>query len=290
MWRELIRRKDVIARDGAKLRAYVAGTEGPTLVLASGLGGPLSAWRYQIAHFAQRYQVVSWDYRGLFDSALAHPDDPVDVASQADDLTRVLDHLGTEQAVVVGWSMGVQVALEHYRNRPDRTTHLVLINGTAGRPFDGLFVPGAGRLLPPLIDRAHRYHRAGGRLLRRAARTRSVLDVFQRMGTLTTALPPDLLEELALEFAQIDVGVYLRTLRALGQHDAAAELGGINVPALVIAGGRDVFTPKKQAEHLARAIERAELVVVPEATHYAATEYPDLVNQRIEAFLTRHRS
>ncbi|HVJ20676.1 MAG TPA: alpha/beta hydrolase [Polyangiaceae bacterium] len=290
MWRELIERQDVTAQDGAKLRAYVAGKEGPTLVLASGLGGPVSAWRYQIAHFARQYRVVSWDYRGLFGSALARPDDPVDVAIQASDLERVLDHLGTKQAIVVGWSMGVQVALEHYRRRPERTTHLVLINGTAGRPFEGVLMPGAGRLLPPLLRRAHYFHRAGGRLLRRAARTRAALDVVQRMGSLTTALPPDLLEELALEFAEIDLGVYLRTLRALGEHDAHPELGDVNVPALVIAGGRDVFTPKEQAERMARAMERSELVVVPGATHYTATEFPDVVNQRIEAFLARHRS
>jgi len=290
MWRDLVERLDVSARDGARLRAYVAGRDGPTLVLASGLGGPLSAWRYQIAHFARRYRVVSWDYRGLFGSELAHHDDPVDVAVQASDLERVLDHLGADKAVVVGWSMGVQVALEHYRRRPERTSHLVLINGTAGRPFDGLLLPGAGIFLPPLLERVQRFHGIGGRLLRRAARTRAALDVVQRMGTWTTALPGDLLEELALEFAEIDLQVYFRTLRALGQHDAHPELGGIDVPALVIAGARDVFTPKKQAERMARAIGHAELVVIPGGTHYTATEYPHLVNERIEAFLARHGS
>jgi pimeloyl-ACP methyl ester carboxylesterase len=250
----------------------------------------VSAWRYQIAHFARHYRVVSWDYRGLFGSSLARPDDPVDVGIQASDLERVLDHLGSERAIVVGWSMGVQVALEYYRRRPERTSHLVLINGTAGRPFDSLFVPGANWFLPPLLARAHRFHETGGRLLRRAAQTPAALGVFQRMATLTTELPPALLHELAQEFAAIDLGVYLRTLRALGEHDAHQELRDVRVPALVIAGARDVFTPQRQSERMAREIGRAELVVVPKGTHYTATEFPEIVNQRIEAFLARHRS
>lgn len=288
MWRERIERLNITARDGATLRTYVAGQTGPTLVLASGLGGPVSAWRYQIAHFATRYRVVSWDYRGLFGSSLARPGDPVDVASHASDLEQVLGELGAERAVVVGWSMGVQVALEHHRRWPGRTSHLVLINGTAGSPFHGLVVPGAGFVIPSLLERAQRFHRAGGRLLRRAARTRAALDLVQRVGGWTTSLPAELLLELAVEFAAIDVEVYLRTLRALGEHDAHQGLAAVDVPTLVIAGERDVFTPKRLAERMVRELRRGELVVVPRGTHYTATEFPDLVNGRIEAFLERH--
>ncbi len=67
------------------------------------------------------------------------------------------------EAVVVGWSMGVQVALEHHASFPQRTSHLVLINGTAGRPFSSLPLPGTSVLMPPLLRRAPtlRRHRDG---------------------------------------------------------------------------------------------------------------------------------
>ncbi len=291
MWRrEDVQRLSVRTRDGTELCAYLAGERGPIMVLASGLGGPVSAWRYQIAHFSRSYRVVSWDYRGLFSSTSAKPDHPVDVATQAEDLECLLDHVNARAAVVVGWSMGVQVALEHHARFPQRASHLVLINGTAGRPFAGLPLPGASVFLPPLLRRAQRFHRTAGKLLRRAARTPSALGLVQKMGSLTTALPPELLAELALEFASIDLEVYLRTLRALGEHEGHALLERVRVPTLVIAGERDIFTPKRLSEHMVRRLSRAELMIVPRGTHYSATEYPEIVNRRIDAFLERHRS
>ncbi len=276
------------ARDGQELCAYIAGEDGPLMVLASGLGGPVSAWRYQISHFSRRYRVASWDYRGLFRSASGRAQHAVDIGTQAEDLECLLSALSGERAIVVGWSMGVQVALEHHSRFPARTSHLVLINGTAGRPFNGLPVPGAAHLLPPLLRRAQRFHRTGTKLLQRAARTPAALGLVQKMGSLTTALPPELLAELAREFSGIDVGVYLRTLQALGEHEGDELLERVRVPALVIAGARDVFTPKRLSEHMVRKLARAEFMVVPKGTHYSATEFPEIVNRRIDAFLERY--
>jgi pimeloyl-ACP methyl ester carboxylesterase len=288
MWRDDVQRLTIIARDGARLCAYTAGEGGPALVLASGLGGPVSAWRYQFEHFSKRYRVLSWDYRGLYASANGQPNHAVDVATQASDLECLLEQTGARRAIVVGWSMGVQVALEHHARWPERTSHLVLINGTSGRPFETLPLPGAARVLPSLLRRARRYHHTGSRLLKRAARTPVALDLVQRVGSLTTALRPELLEELALEFAHIDVEVYLRTLQALGEHQGDELLEKVRVPTLVIAGARDRFTPHKLARRMVDRLPQAELLVLPRGTHYIASEFPELVNQRIDAFLERH--
>ena len=59
MWRDQVRSLSITARDGPKLCAYLCGERGPVMVLASGLGGPYSAWRYQLGHFSKRYRVVS---------------------------------------------------------------------------------------------------------------------------------------------------------------------------------------------------------------------------------------
>jgi pimeloyl-ACP methyl ester carboxylesterase len=278
----------VTSRDGAELTAYVAGASGPVLVLASGLGGPFSAWRYQIAHFSKRFRILSWDYRGLFESRLPAAHSPVDVATQAADLDLLLDRIGAERAVVVGWSMGVQVALEYHASFPHRTSHLVLINGTAGRPFASLPLPGTAVLMPPLLRRVQRFGDTGTALLKRAAEARTGISVLQTLSSLATELAPDVAAELFGEFSRIDLGTYLRTLQALGEHDRHDLLGQVNVPSLVIAGARDRFTPMRLSELMAREIRNAELVVVPKGTHYSATEFPDFVNRHIEAFLARN--
>lgn len=278
----------VLSKDGAELTAYVAGGSGPVLVLASGLGGPVSAWRHQIAHFSKRFRILTWDYRGLFESRLPSEESPVDVATQAADLELLLDRIGAERAIVAGWSMGVQVALEHHASFPERASHLVLINGTAGRPFDSLPIPGMAALVPSLLRRVRPYGSQGTLLLRRAAQARAGLSALRALSSLATELSPELAAELFGEFSQIDLSVYLRTLQALGEHDRRDVLARVSVPSLIIAGGRDVFTPKRLSEHMAREIRTAELVVVPKGTHYSATEFPDFVNRHIDAFLARN--
>lgn len=82
--------------------------------------------------------------------------------------------------------------------------------------------------------------------------------------------------------------VYTRMLEQLGEHDAHDVLRRIQVPVLMVAGGRDSMTPRVAAERVARGVERGELFVVPEGTHYIAVEYPSVLNERIERFHREH--
>src|SRR5262249_49475715 len=152
-------------RDGEPLAAYLAGTQGPLLCLANGLGGPVSAFRHQIEHFESRCRVLTWDYRGLYGSRGRTPPARVDVAAHAQDLEDVVRSIGDEPAVVLGWSMGVQVALELARTAPARVSALVLVSGAGGRPMTNLRLPHTELWLPGLIERVRPYHAVGARLL-----------------------------------------------------------------------------------------------------------------------------
>src|SRR5512138_2664709 len=124
----------VTARDGTSLATYSAGMPGsPVIVLANGLGGNIAAWRYLVEHFSPRFRVLSWDYRGLYKSGPApEPADGYRMDRQIDDLADVLEAEEVDKAVFVGWSMGVQVLFEFWRNHPARFAGLVQINGAAG--------------------------------------------------------------------------------------------------------------------------------------------------------------
>ncbi|HEX6767372.1 MAG TPA: alpha/beta hydrolase, partial [Polyangiaceae bacterium] len=80
----------------------------------------------------------------------------------------------------------------------------------------------------------------------------------------------------------------LRTLRALNEHDGAGALARVTTPVLVVTGSRDLLLPPRVASDLAARLPRAELYVVPDGTHYAPAEFPDLVNARIDRFLAQH--
>ena len=125
-------------RDGASLAGYEAGRSGPLLLLANGLGGPVSAFRHQLDHFGHRYRVLTWDYRGLYGSRSSRPPARVDIRAHAEDLEDLFATVGAEKPILVGWSMGVQVVLELCARRPELASALVLINGTSRQPFSSL--------------------------------------------------------------------------------------------------------------------------------------------------------
>ena len=83
----------------------------------------------------------------------------------------------------------------------------------------------------------------------------------------------------------VDFPMFLRMLRAAGEHDARDLLPRIEVPVLVIAGDRDTFTPPYLAREMAAAIPRCRLVIVPGGTHVAPIEQPDLVGAAIRQYL-----
>ncbi len=276
-------------RDGAPLAGYVFGTAEPVLVLANGLGGPLSAFRHQVSHFERHFRVLTWDYRGLYGSRGTAAPVRVDVSAQTDDLEDLMDAARVKAAVVVGWSMGVQVALELAVRAPERVSELVLINGAHGKPMANLRVPSAARFLPFLLERARRHHALGSRLVARAARFRFGAELARHLRLVSPRLGSDEILDFAREFQEIDLDVYLRTLAALEHHDPTLSLDRVSARALVIAGGRDPLYSPRVAERLSRSLRHGEYYVVPNATHYAPLEFPELVNARIDAFLARPR-
>ncbi len=77
---------------------------------------------------------------------------------------------------------------------------------------------------------------------------------------------------------------FIGQLEIMGEHDAWDLLPLIDVPVLIVAGTRDVFTPRSAAERMARRTRGSEIMIIPGATHYAALEYPEMLNLRLEKF------
>ena len=96
-------------RDGVEL-AYEdtdpSGT-GVPLVMLHGWGQTQAMFRHQLADLAPDRRVVTLDQRGHGRSAKPHHG--YRIARLARDVQEFLDHLGVEEADVLGWSMGVSV-------------------------------------------------------------------------------------------------------------------------------------------------------------------------------------
>jgi len=276
--------------DATHLVYYTVGDREPsprtTIILANGLGGTHSAWRHQIGFLRDRYRFVTWDYRGLFGSGRPRDPKAFSMDHQVRDLFAILDREEIEQAILVGWSMGVQVCLEALRRKPSLARGLVLINGTFGRPFTTL--PGgrvSATLVPQAISMLRRFHGVTSDALRRVVGWPETIGWLKRIGFVGSELDEEVFADVVAAFSSMDLDAYFRTLNALGEHDANDVLPMIRVPTLVITGERDLMTPRRTAERIAATIPESELLVVRGGTHYTAVEFPELVNLRVDRFL-----
>jgi pimeloyl-ACP methyl ester carboxylesterase len=280
-----------IGPDGTRLfvqsRVGGHGARAVHLIFSDGVLCDGFIWKYAWPALAKSHPVVHWHYRGHGRSAAPAEPEHVEIVDHAADLDAVRRHVGDPPCVLVGHSMGCQVALEAYRLRPQGVRGLVLVCGSSGHvtsTFHG--VPLLDLILPSLLGIAQKMPDVVRALWSRvppylaftiAARAHEIDPARVRA--------EDFLPYLS-HMTHVDFPMFLRMLRAAGQHDARDLLPNINVPVLVVAGDRDTFTPPYLASEMAEAIPRCRLVTVPGGTHVAPIEQPELVNSAIGQYLS----
>jgi pimeloyl-ACP methyl ester carboxylesterase len=257
-----------------------------TAVLCDGIACDGFIWKYLWDALARTVDVAHWNYRGHGRSGL--PVDPaaIELRDHASDLAAVRAAIGNPPVVLFGHSMGCQVVLEHLRTHRDCVRGLVLICGSSGRvtySFKGTDV--LAQLLPHLIERVDAHPE-----LARAIWSRVPAPIALRLALLARevdvqAITPEDLLPYMRHMVDIDIPMFLRMLRSAGEHTAADLLPQIDLPALVIAGDRDTFTPARYAEEMAAALPQSELMMVPGATHVVPLERKEMVIERVQRFL-----
>jgi pimeloyl-ACP methyl ester carboxylesterase len=263
------------------------GERSPVL-LCDGIGCDGYVWRYLRQDLADRFALHP-HYRGH--GRTAAPRDPtrVTIEDLADDIACVLDDAQVDRAVLVGHSMGVQVALETYRRHDDRVAGLVLVCGASSHPlktFQGSAT--LDRLLPTIEKWVQRVPRGVlNRLTRTFLPTRLSFEVATRLEIRRELIEPSDFMPYLEGMARIDTRLFVAMLSSAGQHSADDLLPDIEVPVLVIAGERDGFTPAERSRAMAAAIPGAELLEIPNASHTAPIERPHLVDSTIREFVAR---
>jgi len=279
-----------VASDGSPLFYESWGERGEhsPVLLCDGIGCDGYVWRYLRQDLADRFALHP-HYRGH--GRTAAPRDPhrVTIEDLADDIACVLDDAQVDRAVLIGHSMGVQVALETYRRHPDRVSGLVLVCGASSHPLKTFRGSAALEDLLPTIEKwIHRVPRGVmNRLTRTFLPTRLAYEVASRLEIRRELVEPSDFMPYLEGMARIDTRLFVAMLSSAGQHSADDLLPEVKVPALVIAGERDGFTPAERSRAMAAAIPGAELLEIPNASHTAPIERPHLVDSTIRDFVAR---
>lgn len=118
----------ILTEDGIEID-YVSRGQGKPLLFIHGWPCSQRVWDSQLHALQDRYRCVAFDLRGMGQSEKA--DCAYSFNEFASDVRYLIKSLGLHDVTLVGWSMGVSVALEymaHYQDDGD-VSRVVLVNG-----------------------------------------------------------------------------------------------------------------------------------------------------------------
>ncbi|MBU4365998.1 MAG: alpha/beta hydrolase, partial [Verrucomicrobia bacterium] len=111
--------------------AYWTYGAGYPLVMIMGFSGTMDMWDPTvITELSARYQVIVFDNRGMGKTTAGTRDFTIE--QFADDTAGLISALGIEQAHVLGWSMGTEIAQELVLRHPEKVNRLVLYAADCG--------------------------------------------------------------------------------------------------------------------------------------------------------------
>ena len=230
---------------------YDDSGKGETVVLVHGHPFNRSMWAPQAEFLRTTYRVITPDLRGYGESSVTVG--KVGLADHAADLRDLLDHLGVEQIILGGLSMGGQIVMEFCWQFPERVRALILSD-----TFAQLDTPEGKENRIRMAERLVREGLSG-----------YAAEVLPKMMT-----PKNVESQPAL------AAYVLNMMKNSSPEGAAASLRGraerrdylpllpeISVPTLIVVGKEDEFTPVRDAELMHSLIPNSKMAVIEGAGH-----------------------
>lgn len=269
---------------GGQLNVAISdvGDGDPTLVLIHGLGSYMPVWSRNLAELSRHHRVVAIDLPGYGKSAKANFD--YSMKFYADVVEAVIDSLQLKHVVLVGHSMGGQIALTHALRYPGRAEKLVLV---APAGFER-FGKGEGAWLAAAVEKD-------------VVKATPPEAVWANVAVNFYSMP-DEAKFMAIDRLRViggpDFDAYAyavsRSVYAMVHEPVLDRLHEIHVPALIVFGADDGLIPnpilhggttRAVAEAGRRALPDARLVIVPRAGHMVQVEEPAAFDAAVLDFL-----
>lgn len=234
------------------------------VILIHGTSASLHTWDGWVGSLASERRVIRYDLPGF---GLTGPADDHDYRLQryVRHLTRLLDRLQIERAVLVGNSLGGQIAWASAVLAPDRVAGLVLIDA-AGYPFKPKSIPIGFRLaLNPTLAPLVRH------LLPRPIVAASVRDTYGDPTRVSDALI-DRYFELTLRAGNRQA--VIERFQQLDHGEMSQRIVEVRVPTLILWGARDRLIPPENGALFQADIADSELVEFEDLGHVPHEEDP----------------
>ena len=254
--------------DGVRVHYQEAGdVSSPAMLLIHGFASSTLVWSKVFLKLAAAgFRVIALDMLGYGYSAKPRTGEYT-IDSQAKLLTRLLDALGIQRAIVVGSSYGGAVAATCALDYPDRVEQLILV-GTVNnnRPLAFMLMrlfgsPVFGDVVSPLL--------IGSRRLLRQRMKR----VYDRHSWVLDERRVDA-RHLPLRAASTHRAI-IRTVRGWDAERISRDAHLISQPTLLMWGETDREIPVADGERLHAEIPGSRLIVFSNCGHLPHEEYPE---------------
>jgi len=260
--------KELVTQDGARL-GYRDSGHGRPLLFVHGWLMSHSVWTFQ-SPLADCFRVVAPDLRGHGFSDGAGFSYDACVA----DLVALMDQLGLDKTVIVGWSMGAQIALRSWPILRERVAALVLVGGTPRFCAHDGYEHG----LP------HAEARGMGLRLRRSF-TRTAGEFYSGMFSPEDQRDNDINAMAKTILSRLpELPVALSALDELVSADLRGLLSEVTVPVLLVHGESDRICLPGASRYMQAKLPDSRLQLFPGVGHAPFLVRPTEFNAQISAF------
>lgn len=235
-------------------------------------------WQKNVDVLAENFNVITFDLRGHGNSSKGLHG--ITIKQYAKDVYDLIEYLGLEDVVLMGWSLGGPTVLSYYKQfASQHLKGLGLIDMTpfpfSPEPWNtqglhGYNMDGFNAQVNTLIDNRQGFYEAlGNNIFRNGVMPKGAewtIDEFKK-------LPP-----------WISAAIYSDYLSS----DYTGVLPTITIPTLVVNANSCVFADGiKQGKHVAAQIPNAEFVPFTESGHMLFYEEPDKFNKIVTDFMVK---
>lgn len=249
----------------ARLHSWDTGGGGEPVVLIHPGTGSAAIWGHQQPVLVKAgYRVIAYSRRGHGASERG-PDN--DSSAAIDDLKALLDALGVERFHAVGFAAGGYIPPDFAISYPDRLLSITLAC-THGGVTDAEFRRRISAMTPsPFGEMPASFRELGPSY--RAGNPEGVKqwEALEHAARPTT--PPPLRAKNQLSWSAIE---------------------SIRTPAMLVAGGADLYMPVPLVLEYATHLRDAHTVIIEECGHSAYWEQPGAFNRALLRFLAQHRA
>jgi pimeloyl-ACP methyl ester carboxylesterase len=264
-------------------------SKAPLLVFNYGLLCSHGHWQYQLQFFIDLgFNLLFHDYRGHFSSSGSNKLEDINFPTICSDLRQLLQSLKVDNIVMLGHSMGVNVALEYSRLYPDTLKGTVLISGTVFPPQDIMFDSNIVDIATPALKWFTASFPDTYESIWKNTYKNPLARFFVRNGGFNMSkIKDDYVQYYMKKISELPKELMLHLLDEMKSHSIINDLENISTPALVIGGDKDKIIPNYLQKILEKHMPNAELYIVKEGSHVPQSDFPEYINPRIQLFLKK---